>query len=105
MSVAITPNDQDAYTVRIDIKTESLVMVGAANLGAAEEVPISVDDGISAAEPVILNGEQLVLEADNNVQHLRGPGVYYLAKPATAGNVHLFMYVPVRGLVEATPVE
>lgn len=100
MTVAITPRDTDTATVVIDIKTDSLVMLGASGLAGAEAVSVEVEDGLGGRPIVVQEEVTLELAVDNIVTHLRGPGQYYVTKPTTAGPTHLFLYAPARSEVD-----
>lgn len=100
MTVALTPRGTTTATVMLDIKTESLVLVGASGLTGAETVAVEVEDGLGGRPAVVQEEVSLELVVDNNVTHLRGPGQYYLSKPTTAEPTHLFMYAPARAEVE-----
>ena len=104
MTVRITPGGTAASKVKMLIHTESLVMIGASGLAGAEEVSVSVDDGVGGEVGVVLETVPLVLDTTNNVTHLRGPGIYFLQKPVTAGDAHVFMFPPARSEVEVITV-
>lgn len=100
MTFPITQSTTAAVTVLVDIKTESLVLVGASGIAGVEVVTVEVEDGLGGTPAVVQEDVALELSVTNNVVHLRGPGQYYLTKPTTAGAAHLFLYPPVRAEID-----
>lgn len=104
MTTPITRSDQLETRVLVDIKTESLVLIGASGIAGVEAVAVEIEDGFGGSPGVIQDEINLELSVDNNVTHLRGPGQYYLIKPETAADSHLFMYAPAQSEVGFTEV-
>lgn len=100
MTVAITPRDQAEHTVRVDIKTEHLVLIGASGITGVEQCTVAAEDGLGNQVDVVVEAEALVLDIDNNVTHLRGPGQYYITKPVTASDAHVYLYAPAHAEVD-----
>ena len=94
----LTPADNQAVNVVIEIKTEDLVMLGQDGLAGAEAATVEAYNGVDFTQ-IAVGGTNLALTVDDNVMHLRGPGKYRVNKPASAGTAHLFMYPPVRAIV------
>lgn len=99
-TVVITAPATAEATAVVDIKTESLVLVGASGLAGAETVSIAVDDGLGSFEPLVIDSAALGVDTANTAVHLRGPGRYELTKATTGASAHVFMYIPAKAEVE-----